>query len=426
MWSTFLTTLRINLREKSSLFWLFCFPILLSTMFLGMFGNLGATYEVTTMRFAMVANGDYCKSEGAQQLVAAMQRTPVTPQACDTAPDAMDVDSGVTDLRDLLDVTPVDNAAEATDLINTDTDVRGFLTVDGDGLLHMTISRATVSSVNDTMSTPGLPVSLSILDGAIGMFNRQALTVAQIMSSDPAVFTNEAFTAAVQEAPGFTRQVRLTNFKPDESARYYYALLAMTALMAMTFAVTTVCSTQANLSALGMRRSLAPLTRFRQLMGGFLASWLCTFCSLLVALLVHPLRLSHLVRWPLGGHTARDRRRIVCIERARHIARITAETDGQHKNRPDDRHLMRALIAQRPVRLRRDGVERLDPTQRADRRNDQPHPAGDQPVLRHPLLRLICPILPHRRHPADDGRSRPGIGDRVPQEATLCTPLRPH
>ncbi len=52
MWSTFLTTLRINLREKSSLFWLFCFPILLSTMFLGMFGNLGATYEVTTMRFA--------------------------------------------------------------------------------------------------------------------------------------------------------------------------------------------------------------------------------------------------------------------------------------------------------------------------------------------------------------------------------------
>lgn len=299
MWSTFLTTLRINLREKSSLFWLFCFPILLSTMFLGMFGNLSATYEVTTMRFAMVANGDYCKSEGAQQLVAAMQRTPVAVQECGTAPDAMDVDSGVTDLRDLLDVTPVDNAAEATDLINTDTDMRGFLMVDGDGLLHMTISRATVSSVNDTMSTPGLPVSLSILDGAIGMFNRQTLTVAQIMASDPAVFANEAFTAAVQETPGFTRQVRLTNFKPDESARYYYALLAMTALMAMTFAVTTVCSTQANLSALGMRRSLAPLTRFRQLMGGFLASWLCTFCSLLVALLyIHFVcRISFGGRW---------------------------------------------------------------------------------------------------------------------------------
>lgn len=56
MWSTFLTTLRTNLREKSSLFWLFCFPILLSTMFLGMFGNLDAGYEITTMRFAVVAD----------------------------------------------------------------------------------------------------------------------------------------------------------------------------------------------------------------------------------------------------------------------------------------------------------------------------------------------------------------------------------
>ena len=299
MWSTFLTTLRINLREKSSLFWLFCFPILLSTMFLGMFGNLGATYEITTMRFAVVANDDYCKAEGAQQLIAAMQRTPVAPQACGTAPATMDVDAGDTDLRDLLDVTAVDTVGDASDLINDDHDVRGFLTVDGDGMVHMTISRATVSNANDARGSPGLPISLSILNGAIGMFNRQTLTVAQIMGADPAVLHDADFTAAVQETPDFTHQVRLTNFKPDESARYYYALLAMTALMAMSFAVTTVCATQANLSALGMRRSMAPLTRLRQLMGGFLASWLCTFCSLLVALLyIHFVcRISFGGRW---------------------------------------------------------------------------------------------------------------------------------
>ena len=285
MWSTFLTAMRVNLREKSSLFWLFCFPILLSTMFLGMFGNLGATYEITTMRFAVVTDDAYCKAEGAQRLVAAMQRTPAAAQACGAAPDAMDIDADGADLRDLLDVTAVGTAGEATDLINDDHDVRGFLTVDDDGMLHMTISRATVSNANDAMGAPGLPVSLSILNGAIGMFNRQALTVAQIADTDPAVLRDAGFVAAMQETPDFTRQVRLTNFKPDESARYYYALLAMTALMAMTFAVTTVCSTQANLSALGMRRSMAPLTRFHQLMGGFLASWLCTFCSLLVALL---------------------------------------------------------------------------------------------------------------------------------------------
>ena len=299
MWSTFLTTLRTNLREKSSLFWLFCFPILLSTMFLSMFGNLGATYAITTMRFAVVADAAYCKAEGAQQLIAAMQRTPVTPQECGTAPAAMDVDAGDTDLRDLLDVTAVDTVGDASDLINDDHDVRGFLTVDGDGMVHMTISRATVSNANNAMGSPGLPISLSILNGAIGMFNRQTLTVAQILGADPTVLHDADFTAAVQETPDFTHQVRLTNFKPDESARYYYALLAMTALMAMSFAVTTVCATQANLSALGMRRSMAPLTRLRQLMGGFLASWLCTFCSLLVALLyIHFVcRISFGGRW---------------------------------------------------------------------------------------------------------------------------------
>ncbi|WP_026645112.1 ABC transporter permease [Bifidobacterium sp. AGR2158] len=302
MGTTFLTTLRINLREKSSLFWLFCFPILLSTMFLGMFGNLDATYAITTMRFAVVADDAYCKADDTRALLAAMQHDPITPASCAATPaaqEAADVDSGGVDLRDLLELTAVDDTREAIALINRDDDVRGFISVDDDGLPHMTISRATVSNASDAMSSPGLPVSLSILNGAIGMFNRQTLTLEQIMHTDPSAFASPSFTAAVGESPDFTRQVRLTNFKPDEGARYYYALLAMTALMAMTFAVTTVCSTQANLSALGMRRSLAPLTRFKQLMGGFLASWLCTFCSLVVTLLyIHFVcRISFGGRW---------------------------------------------------------------------------------------------------------------------------------
>lgn len=302
MWSTFLTTLRINLREKSSLFWLFCFPILLSTMFLGMFGNLEATYEVTTMRFAVVADDAYCRADGARRLLDAMQRTPLRAAACAADADAPAADttsSGGVDLHDLLELTAVDDEAAASALINADDDVRGFIAVDDAGLPHMTISRATVSNANDAMGSPGLPVSLSILNGAFGLFNRQTLTVEQIMRTDPAALADPVFQTATGDTPGFTRQVRLTNFKPDEGARYYYALLAMTALMAMTFAVTTVCSTQANLSALGMRRSLAPLTRFRQLMGGFLASWLCTFCSLIVALLyIHFVcRISFGGRW---------------------------------------------------------------------------------------------------------------------------------
>lgn len=75
----------------------------------------------------------------------------------------------------------------------------------------------------------------------------------------------------------------------------------MTALMSMTFATTTVCATQANLSALGMRRSLAPLSKFNQLMGGFLASWLCASVSMVVATLyVHFVcKVDFGGRWPV-------------------------------------------------------------------------------------------------------------------------------
>lgn len=286
MWSTFLTAMRVNLREKSSLFWLFCFPILLSTMFLGMFGNLSATYTITTMDFAVVADDSYCKAAGAQQLLDAMQRDPVTADCSAGTESAADTtDTGGTDLHDLLTLHTVPTTDEAVELINGNADVRGYITVDGDGLMHMTISRSTVSDANDAMGSAGLPVSLSILNGAIGMFNRQNVTVGDIVRTGPALLRDSTFLHETQQTDSFTHEISLTHFQPDEGARYYYALLAMTALMAMSFAVTSVCTTQANLSALGARRSLAPLTKFRQLMGGFLASWLCTFLALLVALL---------------------------------------------------------------------------------------------------------------------------------------------
>lgn len=59
----------------------------------------------------------------------------------------------------------------------------------------------------------------------------------------------------------------------------------MAAMMAMSFAVNAVSLAQANLSALGIRRSVAPLPKLQQLLAGFLSSWICSFLSLTVAML---------------------------------------------------------------------------------------------------------------------------------------------
>ena len=305
MWSTFLNTMRVNLREKSSVFWLFCFPIILSTMFMGMFGNSGEVYEIHTMRFAVVADANFCRATNARQMLHAMQRNPLRNEGCGNAMEgaAPDTASGQvgSELRNLLELQAVSNVKEAKGLINADHGVRGYINATEDGLLNLTISRASVASVNDDTGNSGFSASLNILHGAVGMFNRRAITVTELLNTDSGVFRDATFTKEMGDTPTFTKVVSPTHFKPTESVRFYYALLAMTALMSMTFATTTVCATQANLSALGMRRSLAPLSKFNQLMGGFLASWLCASVSMVVATLyVHFVcKVDFGGRWPV-------------------------------------------------------------------------------------------------------------------------------
>ncbi len=305
MWSTFLNTMRVNLREKSSVFWLFCFPIILSTMFMGMFGNIGEVYEIHTMRFAVVADANFCRATNARQMLHAMQRNPLRNEGCGNAMEgaAPDTASGQvgSELRNLLELQAVSNVKEAKGLINADHGVRGYINATEDGLLNLTISRASVASVNDDTGNSGFSASLNILHGAVGMFNRRAITVTELLNTDSGVFRDATFTKEMGDTPTFTKVVSPTHFKPTESVRFYYALLAMTALMSMTFATTTVCATQANLSALGMRRSLAPLSKFNQLMGGFLASWLCASVSMVVATLyVHFVcKVDFGGRWPV-------------------------------------------------------------------------------------------------------------------------------
>ena len=305
MWSTFLNTMRVNLREKSSVCWLFCFPIILSTMFMGMFGNIGEVYEIHTMRFAVVADANFCRATNARQMLHAMQRNPLRNEGCGNAMEgaAPDTASGQvgSELRNLLELQAVSNVKEAKGLINADHGVRGYINATEDGLLNLTISRASVASVNDDTGNSGFSASLNILHGAVGMFNRRAITVTELLNTDSGVFRDATFTKEMGDTPTFTKVVSPTHFKPTESVRFYYALLAMTALMSMTFATTTVCATQANLSALGMRRSLAPLSKFNQLMGGFLASWLCASVSMVVATLyVHFVcKVDFGGRWPV-------------------------------------------------------------------------------------------------------------------------------
>ena len=51
MWTTFLVALKANLRNRSALFWMTVFPIVLATMFNGLFCGLAEAYELKPVRW---------------------------------------------------------------------------------------------------------------------------------------------------------------------------------------------------------------------------------------------------------------------------------------------------------------------------------------------------------------------------------------
>ena len=134
-------------------------------------------------------------------------------------------------------------------------------------------------------SSSGLDISLTVLGNIVDLYNRNTAVVVDAAQHNPSALLDDAFTGSIGSSSGFTKEVQLTNFKPSGTARYYYALLGMAAMMAMSFAVNAVSLAQANLSALGIRRSVAPLPKLQQLLAGFLSSWICSFLSLTVAML---------------------------------------------------------------------------------------------------------------------------------------------
>ena len=80
----------------------------------------------------------------------------------------------------------------------------------------------------------------------------------------------------------WVREVTLTEEPPSEQVTYFYALLAMSCLYGGLQGVVTVSYLQANMSPLGMRRSIAPVKPFTALMADLLGGYTVQAAGILV------------------------------------------------------------------------------------------------------------------------------------------------
>ena len=222
MWTTFLVALKANLRNRSALFWMTVFPIVLATMFNGLFGGLAEAYELKPVPMAVIEDTRWQQADGARTFVDAL--------AGETESASDDTTYAEIDQK-LLTITTVDTVKEAEQRL-ADGTANGYLTADNNGRLAMTVSRETAVTAKDSTQNSGLDISLAALRSVIDLYNRTDAVTRQTIADNPQAALSRNFWNSVGQNVDMTHETTLTHFQPDEIARYYYALLAMSCMMA--------------------------------------------------------------------------------------------------------------------------------------------------------------------------------------------------
>ena len=258
MWNSFLINVKTSIRNTFSLFWVLAFPVILAALMLGIMGNLQDGYSAEAQHFAIVSDANWKASMGADELVSSLSKKP----------------KAGSDDTQLLIPTTVASRAEADTRLDSQKDI-GYLYAGSDGRVNMVLSDREAANIQSD-STASEGITVSILSASLISFNQ-----ANAARSTLALPNTQILLHSGQQT--YTKQIRLTHINPSMTAPYFFAVLAMACLIGASTAAEMIARTQPNLSALGARRASSPSSKWRQAAGAFLASWLFSAVSLLVA-----------------------------------------------------------------------------------------------------------------------------------------------
>jgi ABC-2 type transport system permease protein len=241
--------LKCLLRDKELLFWTLVFPILLGALFYFGFGNLmgsDGTGGFEPIRAAVVENQYYDTNVPFRTMLKALS------------------DPGTERLL-ILTVTP--DPAEAGRML-AEGEVAGVISVGPE------------NSVSLEVAGSGLPQSL--LKAVLEEYVHTSATVMSIAGQNP--FAMFELLTAVGERVAHTREVSFGNRMPDWSMPYFYALIAMACLYSGFWGMRNSTEVQADQSAHGARRSVAPTHKMLVVMCDWAAGLVVAFGEMLVLL----------------------------------------------------------------------------------------------------------------------------------------------
>lgn len=254
---------KVCLRNKMALIWMFIFPIVLSTLFYFAFGSLD-------------------ESEKLEQIPVALVSTALEQQE----PALLELLRGLSNTKEgLLDLRETSGIEEAEELLKAGT-VAGIITVpDGAPLL--------------TVRQNGM--EQSILHSILSRYLQMKEAAAQAMEIGGPASGKQAAKKLAQESTLTAQQVSLSENPPSLTLGYFYSLLAMVCLYASFLGNVAVEMRQANLSAVGARQCVAPQRPVRALLRDLAAYYTvgCLSVALAVLYMNSVLGVSFGRRWGL-------------------------------------------------------------------------------------------------------------------------------
>jgi hypothetical protein len=298
MLTTFITTLKVLTRSPAVVLWAVAFPLVLSTLFHMMFGNLDAAYKLEPIRVVIVNDANYQKAKQFSEVVEVLGSDDAYEGGAILAPTM---------------VASEDAALAAL----KDGDYYGYILLNSQGEpgYHMDSRK---------LSTGGSPAQ-SIIKGILDQYLQRSELIAQIAASNPQLFADPELVARLTEgagasgggdgegagaggegagaggaggagggdgegasggensgSDGFTERLQITANPPSDALRYYYAVLAFSTFMMSIFATTAINYVQGNSSPLGARRCLGGQSKLRTLAPTLAAAWILAFACMMV------------------------------------------------------------------------------------------------------------------------------------------------
>ena len=185
MWTTFLVALKANLRNRSALFWMTVFPIVLHVQ--------------RTVRRAGRSIRTQAGADGRHRRhpLAAGGRCPTFVDALAGETESASDDTTYAEIdQKLLTITTVDTVKEAEQRL-ADGTANGYLTADNNGRLAMTVSRETAVTAKDSTQNSGLDISLAALRSVIDLYNRTDAVTRQTIADNPQAALSRNFWNSV-------------------------------------------------------------------------------------------------------------------------------------------------------------------------------------------------------------------------------------